>query len=377
MQGRRMSVYKDARSPFYQYDFRWRGHRFFGSTKVTDRREAEKVERTKRDEAKRIVAQESAAKTSLRLDDVAGRYWQDVGQHHAGADNTERLLDMVVGYLGEDTLITDITGDDIAKLRAWRRGHKRKDGALISAFTVNDTIEQVKKLFTHLKGLNSNLRFEHEPKWKNFWLPEPKERMRELHDDEAGRLDDAMREDWGPFFMFERASGLRLNECVTLRWTEVHWEAREITKEGKGGKVVTVPITPEIRAILWPLRGHHREFVFTYVAKRTRGKRVRGTRYRITYNGAKTQWRRLCKRAKVVGFRFHDHRHDIGTKVLRSTGNLKLAQRVLNHADIRSTVRYAHVIDNEVRAAFESYQESRKKSRSTVIGVRHRVGKSA
>jgi len=52
---------------------------------------------------------------------------------------------------------------------------------------------------------------------------------------------------------------------------------------------------------------------------RTRGRRVKGSRYPITYNGAKTQWRRLRKRAKVAGFRFHDHRHDIGTKVLRAT----------------------------------------------------------
>ena len=41
---------------------------------------------------RRTSTQAQAAATSLRLDDVAGRYWQEVGQHHAGADNTERLL---------------------------------------------------------------------------------------------------------------------------------------------------------------------------------------------------------------------------------------------------------------------------------------------
>jgi hypothetical protein len=37
-------------------------------------------------------------------------------------------------------------------------------------------------------------------------------------DDEAAALDDAMRADYGPFFDFIRASGMRLKECVTLRF---------------------------------------------------------------------------------------------------------------------------------------------------------------
>jgi integrase len=62
------------------------------------------------------------------------------------------------------------------------------------------------------------------------------------------------------------------------------------------------------------------------------------------------------KRAGVTGFRFHDFRHNLGTKLLRKTGNLKLAQRALNHASIRSTVRYAHVLDGEVADALEQVQ---------------------
>ena len=61
--------------------------------------------------------------------------------------------------------------------------------------------------------------FEREPKWGELLLPEPLERVRELQDDEAAALDDAMRDDYGPFFAFVRASGLRQRECITLRWT--------------------------------------------------------------------------------------------------------------------------------------------------------------
>lgn len=250
-----MSVVKDKRSPFWRYDFQVGGHRFFASTKRTTRREAEAVERAEREKAKRHVAQARAAATSLKLDDVAGRYWQEIGQHHAGASNTEQQIGYLIAcpHLGPDILLTDITGDHVAKLRAWRRGHRTRTGALISAFTVNDTTEQLKKLFTFMKNLG--VRFDNEPKWQKFWLAEPQERVRELVGDEAERLQAATRDDLAPFFAFARASGLRLKECVTLLWEEVDWGARQIRKLGKGGKLETVPITSAIREILWPLQG--------------------------------------------------------------------------------------------------------------------------
>jgi integrase len=303
----------------------------------------------------------------MRLDDVAGRYWQEVGQHHAGADNTERQIQYLLDFFGKDRLLTDITGNDVAKLVAWRRGHRTRGGALISPFTVNDTTEQLKKLFTRAKAWG--VRFDHEPQWRKFWLAEPQERVRELMDDEAERLEAAMRDDYAPFFAFARASGLRLRQCVTLIWKEIDWGAKQIRKPGKGGKMETVPITSEIREILWPLQGHHPDFIFTYEAQRTRDGRLKGERHPLTYHGVKIAWRRLRKRAGVAGFRFHDYRHDLGTKVLRLTGNIKAAQRVLNHASIATTTKYAHYVDAEVAEVMERVAESRKKSRTSARKV--------
>ena len=44
-----------------------------------------------------------------------------IGQHHAGARNTERLTEYLIEQLGKNTLITEIGDDDVAKLVA-RRG---------------------------------------------------------------------------------------------------------------------------------------------------------------------------------------------------------------------------------------------------------------
>ncbi len=369
-----MSVYQPKGSPFYHFDFWWRGTRFHGSTKRTNEREAKTVERAERERARQEAAAARAASASLKLDDVAGRYWQEIGQHHVGSADTWRDLERLIEYFGPTKPLNEIADDDVARLVAWRRGHrvirakKRKDKdapepPLITNATVNrTTTEVVKKLFTRAKAWG--VRFDREPNWKVHWLPEPQERVRELIGDEGDRLEAATRADYGPFFALARASGLRLRECL-LRWPEVDWDARQIRKAGKGGKLIAVPITSMVRAILWPLRGHHAEHVFTYIAQRTRDGHVKGQRYPLTYSGVKIAWRRLRKRAGVVGFRFHDFRHDVGTKLLRQTGNLKMVQKALNHADIKTTTKYAHVLDDELATALEDMQESRKKSRTT------------
>jgi integrase len=362
-----VSVYKSANSPFWQYDFQFGGHRFFGSTKTRTKRDAEKVEAAEREKAKEYVAQMKAAATSLRLDDMFGRYWTEVGQHHVRADNTFRQINLLLDFFGKDKLITGIVDDDIIKLVAWRRGHQGKHGALVSAFTTNDTTEQLKKIFTRAKVWG--VRFDREPQWRQHWLKEPQEHVRELVGNEGERLESATRDDLKPFFAFAEAGGLRLRECL-LQWSNVDWDALQIRTVGKGGRTVTVPITPTIRDIVWPLRGHHPEYVFTYVAQRTRGNgQIKGQRYPLTKGNVASLWKRLRERAGVAGFRFHDYRHNLASKLLRETGNLKLVQRALNHTDIKTTVRYAHVLDTEVAEALERVAKSRNKSRSKLREV--------
>ena len=362
-----MSLYRRARSPYWHFDFYWRGHRFHGTTKATTKREAEKVEAAERERAKALVAQIEQARTSLRLQDIASRYWTEHGQHLAGT-NLWGWLGVVLDYFGKDKLITEITDDDVSRMVAWRRGHRTLGTApnVVSPHTVNHTTMTLRRLFTRAKLWG--VRFNHEPRWTKHLLKTPADRVRELSDDEADKLDAAMRPDYAPFFAFARASGLRLAECL-LKWSEVEMyqdhdtsSRGQIVKLGKGGNRVTVPITSEIADILRPLRGHHPEFVFTYVRKR----RENGTllprgNVPLTYAGVQTEWRRMRKRSGVVGFRFHDYRHDFATKLLRATSNLRLVQKALGHASIKTTTRYAHVLDSEVAEAMERVAKSRHK----------------
>jgi integrase len=376
-----MSVYKDKRSPYYSFDFQLRGHRFYGSTNCTSRKEAQQRESVEREKAKALVKAIARSKTSLLIDDVAARLWDDKAQDDAEPKATETNLARLIEYFGKTKLLTAIDHGEAKKLVAWRRGHrvsrrgkrtKEQQDALplISNSTVNrSTTKVLERLFEFAQAEGAV--FEQEPKWGDLLLPEPLERVRELHSEESEALDGAMRDDYEPFFAFVRASGLRLRECVTLRWSEVNFGTRQIVRVGKGGRRVVFPITPAIRDVLFPLQDQHAEFVFTYHAiyGNKRLGRVRGQRYPLTYNGAKTAWQVMRAKAGVTDFRFHDFRHDFGTKLLRESGNLKLVQKAMNHSNIKSTLRYAHVLDEDVAAAVEQLAESRKKSRTAIRKV--------
>lgn len=372
-----MSVYKPKNSPYYQFDFWLGGNRFHGSTKRRTRKEAEAAEALEYDKAKDFVKAIGRSSLSLILDDVAAHLWLESGRRDADPHATRTNIARLVGYFGKGTSLTDIDHTKAKQMVAWRRGHRvarrgkrTKDEEeslpLISNATVNRSATKVlQRLFTFAKAEGTV--FENEPDWGKLLLPEPEERVRELQDAEETAFNEAMRGDYEAFFAFARASGMRLKECVLLRWSEVNFGTRQIIKIGKGGHRIVFPITDAIRDIIFPLQGDHPEFVFTYVAvygNRRLG-RVRGQRYPLTYTGAKTAWQRLRAAAGLQDFRFHDFRHDFGTKLLRDSGNLKLVQKAMNHKDIKSTMRYAHVLDEDVAAAVERVAKSRKKSRTS------------
>src|SRR5262249_62007397 len=120
-----MSLYRKPRSPFWYFEFRIRGHRFYGSTKATTRREAETVERTEREKAKQRVIEIEAARTSLRLDDIAGRFWKANGQHYACSRNTWKRLALLIEVFGKDKLITDIGDEDVRAVGALGARHRQ------------------------------------------------------------------------------------------------------------------------------------------------------------------------------------------------------------------------------------------------------------
>ena len=357
-----MSVFKRQNSPFYYAEFQIDGRRFLISTKTGNRKEAEQVEKQLKASARADLDRAKAGQGApLTIDHAAGRYWSEVGQHHAGSATTFRDIERLIAHFGKNKRLDEITDADVAGLVAWRRKQRawgRKGTAEISPSTVNrSTVEPLAKIFARAKR-TWRQSFPTEPQWRDHLLKEPEEHVRELHEGEGEALAGAVRDDYAPWLEFASMTGLRHQETI-IRWSEVNWAARTIVTKGKGGRDVTTPITDAVAEILEPLKGHHKEYVFTYICRRSIGGRIKGKRYPLTREGTKTEWRRARSRSGVEGLRFHDLRHDVGTKILRQTGNLKLVQQVLNHRDIKTTTRYAHVLESEKAAALEEFARRR------------------
>ena len=65
-----MAIFRIPRSPFYHYDFQFKGVRFHGSTKETDLRAAQKFETEERDQAKQLHRRKILAQRNALPDDV-------------------------------------------------------------------------------------------------------------------------------------------------------------------------------------------------------------------------------------------------------------------------------------------------------------------
>jgi integrase len=379
-----MSVFKHSKSPYYQIEFQLHGDTVRGSSKTTNKKEAEAIEQQWRAAKLTEIEQAKIAATGpMSLEYAFSRYFTEKGHGLSNAHTVWVDLERMLGFLGKGTLLSEVTDSHVMALVTWRRAHRKmgrlKDTngdlmSLIAPATVNRSITALlKAVFTHAKRY-WRLHLPLEPHWRGHFLEEPAERERELHDNEAAALDAAVREDYALWFAFINLTGLRHQETI-IKWSEVNELAGTITTVGKGSRKVRVQITSAIQDILDQCRGDHPVWVFTYVCKRPDTPHakaqglVKGQRYPITVEGSKTQWRRLRGRSGVQDFRLHDFRHNVGTKVLRATGNLKLVQKLLNHADIKTTARYAHVMADDLELAMENFAKSRNKSRTALSEV--------
>ncbi len=338
-----MSVYKRLGQSVYSYDFFYRRQRFSGSTECTTEREAKRFEK---EERKRVAAARIDDTKPLTFKAAAAKYWNEVGSHHRNDDDTLRNLDWLESKIVGTTLISTISDATLAKLVAARRSEG------VSNATVNRTVtEPLRSLLRRAEKTWKQTVQSIE--WRDHLLKEPQERVREASREEEAALMAAIRGDYAPALRFAILSGCRRAEIVGLEWTNVDFFNREFTVVGKGDLRRTVPMTKAMYALLWELKDNHPNAVFTYVAKRPRPGMVKGTHCRITMEGFKTEWRRTVGRAKVENYRFHDNRHTAATRLVRKSKNLKAAQRLLGHADISTTGRYAHVTNDDLRNAME------------------------
>ncbi|WP_338505039.1 site-specific integrase [Sphingomonas kaistensis] len=347
-----MSIYKPKSSPYFHFDFVRNGRRFHGSTGVTGRRAAQQVEAREKHKA----ALPAQSRPSITLDESCGLYDEHAAQL-ASHKLTEYMSAAMITGLGGGRLLSEISQRDLQIYFARRRASFAPQRGTRSNATINREVDHARAIWRRA----DKARFDvgEMPDWRALRLKVPRRDPRELSFVEEERLFAELAADRPEVSQacdFALKSGWRQAEVTGLRWSDVDLAAGQAATRIKGGDIVKRPLTPTLLGLIanQPKVG---PFVFTYVCKKSRGKRREGERYPLTHTVLRQVMASAKKIAGIESFRFHDFRHTRGTRIVRATGSLAAAKEALKHRSVTTTLRYAHVLDDDVRNALEGSDE--------------------
>lgn len=138
-------------------------------------------------------------------------------------------------------------------------------------------------------------------------------------------------------------TGLRIDEALSLRSEDVDLDNFLLRVHGKGGKDRVVPISYEMRKLMWRwLKTHDGDrLVFP------------------TRNGTKFDYQNILGNFKLWGtrlhitgvrFSFHTLRHTFAVNYIRNGGDVFRLQRILGHSSLEMTRRYVNLQTSDLQA---------------------------
>ena len=135
-------------------------------------------------------------------------------------------------------------------------------------------------------------------------------------------------------------SGCRKSEILTLRWDDVDRVNGELRlRDAKSGPRM-VPLTPPLMTVL---DGIPRSEDTPWV--------IPGRKPGTHLSDLNHYWRSIVGRARLTDVRIHDCRHSYASRALALGHGLSVIGRLLGHAKVTTTARYAHLLRDAERAA--------------------------
>lgn len=148
-----------------------------------------------------------------------------------------------------------------------------------------------------------------------------------------------------PMVLLSLNTGMRRGELFNLRWHHANLQAKTLTIAGEGAKTSEtrhIPLNAEALTALqgWKDQACGTGFIFPGEDDKP-------------MTDVKTAWLELLKSAGVAGFRWQDMRHDFASRLVMAGVPLNTVRDLLGHADIKMTLRYAHLAPDSKAAAVE------------------------
>ena len=320
----------------YWIDYRDAEGRRYREVIGTSKREAEKALAVRKAEIVqgKFNFKKKARKISFR--EFAAKYLDYARINKRSWRRDETSLKSLVPIFGE-TFISKITEWQVESYKIERR-------RVVKEATVNREVALLKHMLTlAVKWGDAD-----ENPVRNVKLFRENNLVeRVLTQDEEIRLLQECAAHLRPIVIAALNTGMRLGEILSLTWSNVNLKDGFIVvtaQNSKSRRLRRIPINSVLRSVLVALP-KTQEIVFPSPAT--------GRAWHGSSNPLKTSFYAACRRAKITGLRFHDLRHTFASRLVAAGVSLVDVSKLLGHAQITTTMRYAHVNSDSQRKAVE------------------------
>ena len=149
-----------------------------------------------------------------------------------------------------------------------------------------------------------------------------------------------------PMILLSLKTGMRKGEVFDLNWSDIDFQQKTVTVRGENSKSSQtrhIPLSPIALAALkdWEKQSLNKT---GYVFPSSAGGRL---------NDVKKSWLKLLETGEIKNFRWHDMRHDFASKLVMRGVPLNTVRELCGHADLNTTLRYAHLAPDHKADAVE------------------------
>lgn len=287
---------------------------------------------------------------SITIDEAFARYFEEKGQYLSLPQQRLSRLKKLKDELNVKHL-HEIQEPQINQFIAKNRG-------TLSNSTINRYLFLLSAVITTARDEWKVRTYNLKP--SKFKLKEPAENVKYLKDwSIAKTIIDRAAPHLKPIIYTALYTGLRESNILNLKWENIDLNNRTITLKIKdsttaGGKIHTVPIIEQLAQILHN-QPRINEYVFNFHGKPIRS--IRSSWKNIFYKRNGKNFTNELKDPALPYTNFHTLRHTAATWILKKTGNLRITKEILGHSNINTTMKYAHVLDDEKRSALNSVFE--------------------
>jgi integrase len=156
---------------------------------------------------------------------------------------------------------------------------------------------------------------------------------------------------WYEMILVVLRTGLRFGELKALVWSDINWESRMLTVKRsihrniitttKSNKQRHIPLTQDLYNVLLPRR---QKTGYIFIDKY--GKPLKDTVIQYALYS-------VCRKAGLRKITWHKLRHTFASRLTEKGASMRAIQKLLGHADIQTTMKYAHLAPSELRKTVE------------------------